>query len=155
VARSQIERFPSFRERRLLLALECYHPRKMKYAIFGLSSIALAAMLYAGVLWLGFCGDWTVAPWCLWGQWCVVYTFVGLIVLVTVPAFRVTLLNIIAFVIGALIGSTIFSMASGQFHSPLDNYPDAIHFVGAVTGGVVLVWLKMRFVKSPSDSRLL
>jgi hypothetical protein len=87
--------------------------------------------------------------------WCVIYTFVGLIVLATVPALRVTLLNLIVFVMGALIGSTIFSIASGQFHSPLDNYPDAIHFVGAVTGGAVLVWLKMRFVKSPSDSRLL
>jgi uncharacterized membrane protein YeaQ/YmgE (transglycosylase-associated protein family) len=87
--------------------------------------------------------------------WCVIYTFVGVIVLVTVPALRVSLLNLIAFVIGALIGSTIFSIASGQFHSPLDNYPDAVHFVGAVTGGVVLVWLKMRLLKSQSDSRLL
>ena len=87
--------------------------------------------------------------------WSVIYTFMGLIVLASIPALRVTLLNLIAFVIGALIGSTIFSVVSGQFHSPLDNYPDAIHFVGAVTGGVVLVLLKMRFVKSPSDSRLL
>jgi hypothetical protein len=87
--------------------------------------------------------------------WCVIYTFVGLIVLASIPALRVTLLNLIAFVIGALIGSTIFSVVSGQFHGPLDNYPDAIHFVGAVTGGVVLVFLKMWFVKSPSDSRLL
>jgi uncharacterized membrane protein YeaQ/YmgE (transglycosylase-associated protein family) len=87
--------------------------------------------------------------------WCLIYTFVGLIVLATVPALRVTLLNLIAFVIGALIGSTIFSIVSGQFHSPLDNYPNAAHFVGAVTGGAVLVWLKMRFVKSPSDGRLL
>ncbi len=87
--------------------------------------------------------------------WCVIYTFVGLIVLASIPALRVTLLNLIAFVIGALIGSTIFSVVSGQFRSPLDNYPDAIHFVGAVTGGVVLVFLKIRFVKSTSDSRLL
>jgi hypothetical protein len=87
--------------------------------------------------------------------WCVIYMFVGLIVLAALPTLRVTLLNLIAFVVGALIGSTFFSIASGQFHSPLDNYPDAIHFVGAVTGGIALLWLKLRFVKSPRDSRLL
>jgi hypothetical protein len=84
--------------------------------------------------------------------WCVIYMFVGLIVLASVPALRVTLLNLIAFVIGALVGSTIFSIAYGQFHSPLDNYPDAIHFVGAVTGGIVLVWLKCDLVYDLSES---
>jgi hypothetical protein len=87
--------------------------------------------------------------------WCMVYGFVGLIVLATVPALRVTLLNLTAFVIGALIGSTVFSVVSGQFQGPLDNYPDAIHFAGAVVVGAGFVWLKTRFVKSPSDSRLL
>jgi|ERR1700674_5309508 len=86
--------------------------------------------------------------------WCVVYTFVGLIVLAIVPALRVTLLNLTAFVIGALIGSTVFSILSGQFQGPLDNYPNAIHFAGAVIGGSGLAWLKIRLVKSPSDSRL-
>jgi hypothetical protein len=33
--------------------------------------------------------------------WSVIYAFVGRIVLVAVPALRVTLLNLIAFVIGA------------------------------------------------------
>jgi hypothetical protein len=87
--------------------------------------------------------------------WSVIYAFVGLIVLATVPALRVTLLNLVAFVVGGLTGSTIFSIAYGQFRGPWDNYPDAIHFVGALTGGLVLVWLKMRFVKSPGESRLL
>ena len=87
--------------------------------------------------------------------WSVIYALVGLIVLATIPALRVTLLNLVAFVVGALIGSTIFSIASGQFRSPLDNYPDAIHFAGALTGGVLLVWLKMRFLKSPNEGRLL
>lgn len=86
--------------------------------------------------------------------WCVIYGFLGLIVLASVPALRVTVLNLIAFVVGALAGSTIFSIVYGQYRGPLDNYPDAIHFVGALAGGAVLVWLKMRFVKSPSDGRL-
>ena len=87
--------------------------------------------------------------------WCVTYGFVGLIVLASVPALRVTLLNLIAFVVGALVGSKIFSIIYGQYQGPLDNYPDAIHFVGALAGGAALLWLKMRYVKSPSDSRLL
>ena len=87
--------------------------------------------------------------------WCVIYTFVGLIVLASVPALRVTLVNVVVFVIGGLIGSTIFSIEYGQYRGPLDNYPDAVHFIGAVIGGILLVWLKMRFLKSPHDSRLL
>jgi hypothetical protein len=87
--------------------------------------------------------------------WCVVYAFLGLLVLATVSTLRVTFLNLTVFVIGALVGSTVFSIMSGQFQGSLDNYPDAIHFAGAVVGGAALVWLKIRFVKSPGDSRLL
>jgi hypothetical protein len=40
----------------------------MKYPVFVLSSIALAGMLYAGSLWLAFCGNGTAAAWCVWSQ---------------------------------------------------------------------------------------
>jgi hypothetical protein len=87
--------------------------------------------------------------------WCLVYAIVGLIVLASVPTLRVTLLNLIAFVIGALIGSQIFSFVYGQYRGPLDNYPDFAHLVGAAVGGTLFVWLKLRFVKSSSDGRLI
>jgi hypothetical protein len=75
--------------------------------------------------------------------WCAVYAIVGLIVLASVPTLRVTLLNLIAYVIGGLIGSQIFSIAYGQYRGALDNYPDFARFVGAAIGGTLLVWLKL------------
>jgi hypothetical protein len=87
--------------------------------------------------------------------WSAVYIIVGLIILSSMPGLRVTLLNLIAFVFEGLLGSEIFSIVYGRYRGPFDNYPDAIGLVGAVAGGAFVVWLKMRFVKTPSDSRLL
>lgn len=89
--------------------------------------------------------------------WSVIYTVAGLIILASVPALRVTLLNLIALVIGALIGSIVFSSVYVYLvlRAPFNNHPNAAYFVGAIAGGALLLWLKIRFVKSPRDSRLL
>jgi hypothetical protein len=94
--------------------------------------------------------------------WCLVYTIVGSIVLACVPNFRVTLLNVIAFVIGAWPGSYAYYYALGFLFDhvayrfgPLGHYPVAFSLVGAVAGGILLVCLKLRFIKTSDDRRLL
>jgi len=68
--------------------------------------------------------------------WCLVYTIVGSIVLACVPNFRVTLLNVAAFVIGAWPGSDAYYYALGFLldypayrFSPLEHYPVAFSLV--------------------------
>jgi hypothetical protein len=88
--------------------------------------------------------------------WCLVFTIVGLIVLAAVPTLRVTLLNLIAFVIGGFAGSagTLYVYGIYRF-GLLENYPMTISLVGAIAGGTLLVWLKIRFIKTSGDTRLL
>ena len=88
-----------------------------------------------------------------------VYAILGSIVLGLVPALRVTLLNLVVFVVGAFAGGVAFLYAS---NSPVlqflkNSYVTFIllYFVAAVFGGTVPVWLKMRFIKTPNDSRVL
>jgi uncharacterized membrane protein YeaQ/YmgE (transglycosylase-associated protein family) len=85
--------------------------------------------------------------------WCVIYSVMGLIILAIVPGLRVTLLNLIALVIGALIGSMIFSSLYVylQLRAPFDNHPNAAYSFGAIAGGALLLWLRIRFVKSLRD----
>jgi hypothetical protein len=88
--------------------------------------------------------------------WCMVYSILGFIVLACMPALRVTLLNLIAFVIGAFFGSLALLYAYGAVRfGPIQIYPDTISLIGAVAGGTLFVWLKMRFIKTPVDTRLL
>ena len=94
--------------------------------------------------------------------WCLVYAIVGSIVLACVPTFRVTLLNVIVFVIGAWPGSYAYYFALGFFLDHLahrvvilEHYPVAFSLVGAITGGSLLVLLKLRFIKASDDRRLL
>jgi hypothetical protein len=86
--------------------------------------------------------------------WCVVYAVAGLIVLACVPGLRLTLLNVIAFLIGAFAGSAaLLSVYGSVSNRRLHNYPDAIGLIGAVTGGTLLVWLKTRFIQTSGDTR--
>jgi hypothetical protein len=87
--------------------------------------------------------------------WCVIYAIAGLWVLAGVPALRVTLFNLIAFVIGAFAGSAASLSLYGRYRGRFDNYPDAISFIGAMAVGTLLVVLKLRFVKTQSHSRFL
>jgi hypothetical protein len=88
--------------------------------------------------------------------WCVVYSIFRLIVLAYVPALRVTLLNLVVFVIGAFFGSLTLLFAYGAFRlGPLQIYPDTISLIGAMAGGTLFALLKTRFIKTPADGRLL
>jgi hypothetical protein len=87
--------------------------------------------------------------------WCVVYSVVGLIVFACVPGLRFTLFNLIAFLIGAFAGSEAFLSVYGAYRlGRIDNYPNAVGLVGALTGGTVLVLLKKKFIKTSGDTRL-
>jgi hypothetical protein len=88
--------------------------------------------------------------------WCIVYSILGVIVLACMPALRVTLLNLVAFVIGAFFGSLAFLYANGAVRlGRLEINPGYINLVGAVAGGILFVWLKMLFIRTPIDTRLL
>jgi hypothetical protein len=89
--------------------------------------------------------------------YCCAYAVLGSIILALVPAFRVTLLNLIVFVLGAFAGAVTFLYS---FNSPVlqrvNNYVlFVLLYLGAAAfGGTLAVWLKVRFVKAPADSRL-
>jgi hypothetical protein len=88
--------------------------------------------------------------------WCLVYWVLGAIVLAGVPALRVTVLNLVAFVMGAYPGSLAGWYVSGMIRlGRLEINPVIVSLVGAAAGGTLLVWLKTRFIKTPADTRLL
>jgi hypothetical protein len=81
----------------------------------------------------------------------------GLIILVAVPAFRLTISNLFVFVIGAILG--IFTVPNliiryligidiyGHMTIGGDDFALVLFFFGALGGGTILVWLKMRLQK--------
>lgn len=92
---------------------------------------------------------------------CVVFTVVGLVILSRLPKLRVTVPNLLVFVVGAFPG------AAGLGYLDELAFADAQHFlnspaavlgffaamlVGAIVGGTTLVWLKARIPKR-SDGR--
>lgn len=87
------------------------------------------------------------------------YAILGSLVLGLVPPLRVTLLNLIVFVLGSFAGGVGFLYASdiAGLQALKDKYIIFIllYFVAAALGGTLLVWLKMRFIKAPDDSRIL
>jgi len=88
--------------------------------------------------------------------WLVIYALMGVVVLAVIPAFRITLLNLVTFVVGAFAGSTALLYASGS--RPLrfvEINPIEFVILGAAVGGTLVVWLKIRFIKTPPDTRLL
>jgi hypothetical protein len=90
-----------------------------------------------------------------------VYATLGSVVLALVPAFRLTLLNVVVFILGAIGGavvfSVIFSYASESTVLQRLSYVFfyLLFFGSAAFGGTLSVWLKARFIKTPKDSRLL
>jgi hypothetical protein len=84
------------------------------------------------------------------------YAVLGSIVLAVVPGLRVTLLNLVTFVVGAWLGGMAFLVAYVNISSArFDRYPDAVSLFGAIACGTALVWLKLRFVQRQNDSRIL
>jgi uncharacterized membrane protein YeaQ/YmgE (transglycosylase-associated protein family) len=88
--------------------------------------------------------------------WTIVYFVLGFIVLACVPQLRVTLLNLLAFVLGGFAGSELAVIVYGHLRTKiLDSYPMTVSLVGAMVGGAVLLWLKMRLMRKHSVSRWL
>ncbi len=85
---------------------------------------------------------------------CVTYTILGLVVLVCVPALRLTFLNLFLFLAGAFPGGLALLFVYGRIFAR-NQLGDAAFYgifpvllVGGATGGALLVWLKMRLVKT-------
>ena len=85
---------------------------------------------------------------------CVVFSGMGLIVLSRgIPALRLTLINLLLFVSGAFLGTfalvllygRIFADAANQLNSAVSVFGlIPVMLVGAVGGGVGVVWLRTR-----------
>jgi hypothetical protein len=87
-----------------------------------------------------------------------VYVILGRVLLALVPSFRVTLLNLVVFVLGAFAGN--FAVLYATKTHVLDFLKNSygffvLYFVAAVFGGTAAVWLKKRLVNTPTDSRIL
>jgi len=85
-----------------------------------------------------------------------VYTVLGSVALAAIPGLRVTLLNLVVFVLGAFAGGITFLHASSSAAlQPLAKHYlvfIVFYFGAAIFGGTLLVWLKMRFLKTSNDS---
>jgi hypothetical protein len=82
---------------------------------------------------------------------------IGGIVLTLVPALRLTLPNLLLFVIGAYPGALVgfyiyYRTVAGDYLTENGFFPFAL--VGAVLGGTLLVWLKGRYVKTSKSPPL-
>src|SRR5579862_794094 len=84
---------------------------------------------------------------------CIAFTILGLILLSYVPSLRLTLSNLVVFVAGAFVVAPAFLFIYGKIFAR-NQLSDAafvgifpILLVGGASGGALLVWLKLRFVK--------
>jgi hypothetical protein len=82
-------------------------------------------------------------------------TILGLIVLVLLPSFRVTILNLLLFDLGAVPGGIAFLYVYGRLFADSRFSGNALGIflalvLGGTTGGVLAVWLKMWFATSPN-----
>ncbi|SRR5260370_12386629 len=82
----------------------------------------------------------------------------GIIVLASVPTFRISVSNLFVFVFGAFLGMFALSNLLGRGlnalgllkGAPIDRQNELIYvwvFLGALIGGTVFVWLKLRLQK--------
>jgi hypothetical protein len=82
---------------------------------------------------------------------CVSFTILGFVILASVPFFRVTLLNLSVFVLGAIPGAIAFLFVYGRLvaRNQLGDrtfygiFP--VILAGGTSFGVLAVWVKTRF----------
>jgi hypothetical protein len=84
---------------------------------------------------------------------CVTYTILGLIVLACIPLFRLTLLNLILFVVGASLAGPVFLFTYGQIFAR-DGLSNAafvgifpVLLIGGGFGGTLMIWLFSKVAK--------
>jgi hypothetical protein len=85
---------------------------------------------------------------------CITFVILGLVILASVPFFRLTVLNLIVFILGALPGAMLFLLLYGKL-LPRDQLSDRAFYgifpvllVGGMSFGALAVWLKMRFTNA-------
>jgi hypothetical protein len=92
----------------------------------------------------------------------VVFTILGLIVLASIPKLRLTITNLFLFVMGAFPGTLTFGYLYGRIFADSANELNgrvavlgifAVMLIGAVVGGVMVVWCKTRFVPADGTPR--
>ena len=89
---------------------------------------------------------------------CVGFAILGLVVLAMLPAFRLTLINLLLFVTGAVPGGIAFLFLYGKLFARNQLSDKAFYgifpvlLLGGVSGGALAVWLKMHLAKAPSAS---
>ena len=85
---------------------------------------------------------------------CVAFTILGLTILRCIPGLRLTLFNLFLFVVGSFPGALAFLFVYGQIFAKkqLSNgafvgiFP--VLLVGGSLGGMLVVWLKTRFMNA-------
>jgi hypothetical protein len=89
---------------------------------------------------------------------CIGYAIVGSVVLICTPALRLTFLNLVTFVAGAIPGGLAFLFVYGQVLAKY-QLSDAAFLgivpalaVGGIVGGGLLVWLKTHFQEPQLDN---
>jgi hypothetical protein len=87
---------------------------------------------------------------------CVAFTILGLVVLTLLPVFRLTFVNLVLFVLGAVPGGIAFLFLYGKLFAR-DQLSDKAFYgifpillLGGVSGGTLAVWSKMNFAKAQS-----
>ena len=88
---------------------------------------------------------------------CVVFTILGSIVLACVPTLRLSVVNLLLFVMGAFPGALALPYLYGRIFADSNNQLTSktavlglfvVMLVGATGGGAALVWLRIRFVRT-------
>jgi hypothetical protein len=79
------------------------------------------------------------------GIFACIYGILGTIILAAVPSLRLTVLNILIFILAAYLGSLLFRLA----------LLDLLGLLGGSLVGGVAVWLKILWLKTPPASRWL
>ena len=85
---------------------------------------------------------------------CVAFGILGLLVLACVPGLRLTLMNLLIFLVGAFPGALAFALgylllfAGHELSDAAFAGLFVVFFAGAMLGGTLLVTLKIRFLKT-------
>ena len=84
---------------------------------------------------------------------CIAYMILGLIVLACIPSFRLTFLNLILFVMGAMLTAPVCLFAYGQIFAR-DGLSNAafvgifpVLLIGGGFGGTLMIWLFSKVAK--------
>jgi hypothetical protein len=93
---------------------------------------------------------------------CITFVILGLVILASVPFFRLTVLNLFVFVLAAVPGAMVCFLLYGKLLFR-DRLSESVFYgifpvllIGGIFFGALAVWLKLRFTSTRNiNSRLL